>query len=163
MEKYAEYPLFLAMASFWGLNYIMVKFALVYDGPFSILLYRVVLGAAFSIILFRKQLHFPRGLKEHGKFFVLSLFNISGFMGLWFLGETTVNASMTSIIIYSYPLIVTVISFFVLHEEAKFYNIIGTITGKRGKAYTVKIKVFSTTKEILVPALHLEAIASKKE
>ncbi|MGC8568130.1 MAG: hypothetical protein ACP5RP_03005 [Candidatus Micrarchaeia archaeon] len=47
--------------------------------------------------------------------------------------------------------------------DPRFRGIIGTITGKRGKAYTVKIKVFSTTKEILVPALHLEAIASKKE
>ncbi len=132
MKDYTEYPLFIAMASFWGLNYVMVKYALLYDGAFSILLYRVLFGALFSILLFGKGFHFPRGLRENAKVFILSLFNITGFMSLWFIGETTVNASMTSIVIYSYPLIVTVMSYFTLNEEARLYNIIGTVLGFAG-------------------------------
>ena len=103
MPKSADVAGFLAMSSFWGLNYVMVKFALVYEPPLMFLLFRVLFAAIFSLFLIKGGLKFPRDLMTNVKLVILSALNITLFMGLWFIGESTESASISSILVYTYP------------------------------------------------------------
>ncbi len=117
MQKNGEPVLFFFMAFFWGLNYIMVKYAYIYDVSSSILLMRVLYALVFSAILFFRQIRFPRTPMDHLKVFVLSNLNITSFFALWFFGETGVSASLTSIVIYSYPIMSLAASYALLNDR----------------------------------------------
>ena len=52
---------------------------------------------------------------------ILSMLNVLIWMELWFVAETSISASLTSIIIYTYPIIST------LNEIPSFYELIGLI------------------------------------
>ncbi|KAA8922598.1 DMT family transporter [Thermoplasma sp.] len=117
MQKDGEPLLFFFMAFFWGLNYIMVKYAYIYDVSSSVLLMRVLYALVFSTILFFRQIRFPRTLEEHLKVFGLANLNITAFFSLWFFGETGVSASLTSIVIYSYPIMSLAASYAILNDR----------------------------------------------
>ena len=103
MAKLADGIAFIAMASFWAINYPFVKIALQYEPPMMVLLFRVLFALVFSFAIFFRSMKIPLDLKTHLKIFGFSLLNITIFMGLWFTGEETVSASLSSLIIYSYP------------------------------------------------------------
>ncbi|PYB68979.1 EamA/RhaT family transporter [Thermoplasma sp. Kam2015] len=132
MQKYGEPALFFLMAFFWGLNYIMVKYAYSYDVSSSILIMRVLYALAFSSALFFRQIKFPKKLAEHLKVFVLANLNITAFFSLWFFGETGVSASLTSIIIYSYPIMSLAASYFLLNDRFGMGKATGIALGFAG-------------------------------
>ena len=107
MSKAEDTAGFIAMASFWALNYPLVKFAIVYQSSLSLLFFRIFFAAIASFIIFRKGIHFPRDLATNLKILVFSLLNLIFFMGFWFVGESTESSALSSIIIYSYPVITT--------------------------------------------------------
>ncbi len=132
MPKSADVAGFLAMSSFWGLNYVMVKFALVYEPPLVFLLFRVLFAAIFSIFLIKGGLKFPRDLMTNVKLVILSALNITLFMGLWFIGESTESASISSILVYTYPIFSIVFSAIFLADRISLLTIAGTVLGFLG-------------------------------
>jgi drug/metabolite transporter (DMT)-like permease len=123
---------FVAMSSFWGLNYIMVKIALSYEPPLFFLLFRVLFAAAFSLIFLRGRFEFPRDLQTNVRMVILSALNITVFMGLWFLGEGTETASISSILVYTYPIFSIILSTVFLAEKIGPMTIAGSIFGFAG-------------------------------
>ena len=123
---------FLAMSSFWGLNYVMVKFALVYEPPLMFLLFRVIFAAIFSLFLIKGGLKFPRDFMTNVKLVILSALNITLFMGLWFIGESTESASISSILVYTYPIFSIVFSSIFLADRIGPLTIVGSILGFLG-------------------------------
>ncbi len=131
-NKAFEPLLFFLMVFFWGSNYIIVKIAYLYDNSATILLLRVVYAFLFSAILFHKHIKIPHNLRENLKLFIFGNLNITGFFTLWFFAETYVSASLTSIIIYSYPIISTLFAYLFIGEKfgkLKFSGIIIGFTG----------------------------------
>ncbi|MEM0155353.1 MAG: DMT family transporter [Thermoplasmataceae archaeon] len=132
MLKASDIMGFLAMSSFWGLNYIMVKIALGYEPPLFFLLFRVMFAAAFSLVLLRGRFEFPKDLQTNVRLVILSALNITVFMGLWFLGEGTETASISSILVYTYPIFSIIFSTIFLSEKIRPMTIAGSIFGFAG-------------------------------
>ncbi|MCL4343114.1 MAG: DMT family transporter [Candidatus Thermoplasmatota archaeon] len=120
---------FLAMAVFWGLNYPMLKIAFAYEPPLFVLLFRVIFALGGALVVFRKQLVFPKGRRENAVLFLISSFNITLFMGLWFIGEESVSAALSSILVYSYPLFNVLGSAIFLGDRPPGISIAGLILG----------------------------------
>ena len=129
MSRAADVAGFFAMSSFWGLNYIMLKFAFVYEPPLISLLFRVLFAAIFSVFILKGKLVFPHDLATNLKMVILSALNITMFMGLWFIGESTENASVSSILVYTYPIFSILLSTIFLAEKIGPFTIAGTVAG----------------------------------
>ena len=126
------------MSSFWALNYPLVKIALSYETPMVLLFFRVLFATLFSLLLFWKNIELKISRNTALKVIVLSLFNVVLFMELWFYSENFMSAPLTSVLIYTYPIISTVLSISVLQEKVNMGIIIGIILG-----FTGMIIVFS--------------------
>ena len=129
MSKAADSLAFFAMASFWALNYPLVKFAYEYQSPMSLLFFRILFAAVFSFIFFWKGIKFPRDLKTNLSIFLFGLLNIVLFMGFWFVGEGTESSAISSILIYTYPVISIALSAVLLKEKLSLLRTAGTIVG----------------------------------
>lgn len=129
MSKASDGVAFLIMASFWALNYPFVKFGLAYEPPLFLLLFRILFAALFSFIFMFRSLKFPRSLATNFYIAVSGIFNVAIFMGLWFTGETYESAALSSILIYSFPIIVIVLSSIFLKEKLTAFRILGTVIG----------------------------------
>ncbi|QRF75251.1 putative DMT superfamily transporter inner membrane protein [Thermoplasmatales archaeon] len=132
MPKSIDVAGFMAMSSFWGLNYIMVKFALLYEPPLMLLLFRVMFAAIFSLFLIKGGLKFPRDLVTNLKMVILSALNITLFMGLWFIGEGTESASISSILVYTYPIFSIIFSSIFLADRIGPLTVAGSVLGFAG-------------------------------
>ena len=124
--------MFIVMASFWALNYPLVKIALAYETPTVLLFFRVLFASGFSLILFWNKIEFRISRKTALKVFILSLFNVVLFMELWFYSENFMSAPLTSVIIYTYPIISTVLSISLLQEKVRSSIVIGIVLGFTG-------------------------------
>ncbi len=129
MPKVIDILAFIAMASSWALNYPLVKFALVYQSPMSLVFFRVFLAAVFSFIFFRKKIKIPRDLKTNLSLLIFSFLNMTIFMSFWFLGEQTESSSISSIIIYTYPVLSILFSVVFLKEKLSGIRALGVIFG----------------------------------
>ncbi|MCL4335498.1 MAG: DMT family transporter [Candidatus Thermoplasmatota archaeon] len=136
MGKAEEPLLFLAMSSFWGINYVFLKVALNYETPFYTLLFRILFALIFALVFFRSRIAKPAGLSLNLKLFTFSILNITAFMGLWFYGETTVSAGLSSVLVYTYPLFTVLLSRIFLRETITLKIIIGVIVGFAGVVVT---------------------------
>lgn len=123
--------LFIVMASGWAFNYSFVKLALFYEPPLIVLLFRVMFGVIFSIPFSYSTLKLYRN-SGLGKLFLMSLFNVSIFMSLWFIGERTEPPSISSILVYTYPIISVFLSWLLLQERMSIWKILGIMTGFAG-------------------------------
>ena len=132
MASVKDAAAFLAMASMWALNYPLVKIALLYEGPLYVLLFRVGLGAVISLVIAGGIKNAPRGFRDNFAIMITGLLNSALFMGFWFLGERTESASISSIIIYTFPIINIVLSYLVLSEKLTAFRAIGTAVGFAG-------------------------------
>lgn len=132
MSKAADGVAFFAMASFWALNYPLVKFIYAYQPPLAILFFRLFFAAIFSFLFFRKKITFPRDLKTHFHLAVFGLLNLVFFMGFWFTGEGTESSGISVIIVYTYPIFSIAFSAVFLREKLTFVRILGTLFGFLG-------------------------------
>jgi drug/metabolite transporter (DMT)-like permease len=117
------------MAFFWGLNYPLVKIALQYQSFATLTLFRVLFAIVFSFAIFWKKIRFPKDKTDNFNIFVFAILNIVIFFTLWFMGESTVSSGLSSIIIYTYPILSILFSFLFLKEGLNNYKIAGLIFG----------------------------------
>lgn len=129
MSKYVDAGLFVLMAFFWGLNYPLVKIALQYQSFATLTLFRVLFAIVFSFAIFWKKIRFPKDKTDNFNIFVFAILNIVIFFTLWFMGESTVSSGLSSIIIYTYPILSILFSFLFLKEGLNNYKITGLIFG----------------------------------
>lgn len=122
---------FILMSLFWALNYSLLKIALKYEPSLYVLLFRILFASLFSVIFSYSSFKMLKGV-GFLKLFIMSLLNISLFMTLWFVGEETESPSISSILIYTYPVISVLFSSLFLKEKLTVLKIIGTLTGFAG-------------------------------
>ncbi len=132
MSKAADAAAFLAMASFWALNYPLVKFVYADQSPLGILFFRLLFAAIFSFLVFWRRITIPRDLKTHLHLAVFGVLNLVFFMGFWFTGESTESSGISSIIVYTYPIISIAFSAIFLREKLTAVRIAGTLLGFMG-------------------------------
>jgi drug/metabolite transporter (DMT)-like permease len=153
MGKQADILLFATMVISWSINYPVIKIALNYTGPFTLLFYRILFSSIFIYIIFRPKLHLRITKAEIIPLFILSLLNVLIWMELWFLAETTISASLTSIIIYTYPIISTLMAIVFLKEQYNKYVFLGIGIGFAGLLVIFSNSLLSGFKPGIIIAL----------
>ncbi len=124
--------IFSFMSLFWALNFPLVKVAYNYSDPYWLLFLRVLFSALFSLLISYRILFIPNGFVKNIIILVMGIFNTIIFMGFWFIGESYVSSSLSTIVIYTYPIISLILSRFFLDEKLGKLSIIGSALGLFG-------------------------------
>ncbi len=127
-----NFLLLIILAALWGINFLILKICLIYEPGLYIMFFRVLIAVLFIFIVLRKKIKFPKSIRANIFLFIFGLFNIILFFGFWAIGEGTETASLSSIIIYTYPIIVIVLARIVLDDRLNRYKIISLILGFSG-------------------------------
>ena len=103
--------LFSALVVAWGLNYVFVREGLAYAAPLWLAFLRAGVGALGAALIL---LVLPRGqrLDARGRrdALLLGLPNTALFFGLWFVGAGSVLPGIASVVVYTFPLWVAMLS-----------------------------------------------------
>jgi drug/metabolite transporter (DMT)-like permease len=111
---------------FWGITFVVYKFAIVSFDPFSIIFIRLLISIVFLFSYAALSKRMMKIRKEDWKWFMLlALFEPF----IYFIGEvygiTMVTSTMAAIIIATIPLVVPVAAYIFLRERLNRTNIIG--------------------------------------
>jgi drug/metabolite transporter (DMT)-like permease len=111
---------FCGLAVAWGLNYPFVRVGLETTPPLWLAFFRAgvgLLGVALLSLWSTRRVVFVG--RERRDALLLGLLNTSLFFGLWFLGASSVPPGETSVIIYTFPLWVSLLSAPLLHRPLR--------------------------------------------
>jgi len=121
----------IVLTLIWGYNWVVMKSALQFAGPFQFAALRTFLGALvlFVVIYFTKR---PLGLKEFPTMLVLGLLQTIGFTGLlvWALVEG--GAGKTAVLTYTMPFWVMLFAWPMLGEKVQGWQWLAVISAVFG-------------------------------
>lgn len=110
----------------WGYNWVVMKSALQYAGPFQFAALRVFFGAVvlFAVIYATKR---PLGLKEFPTMLVLGLLQTVGFTGLLIWALVEGGAGKTAVLTYTMPFWVMLFAWPMLGEKVQGWQWLAVI------------------------------------
>lgn len=132
MSSKGDIGLFAIMIVFWAINFPLIKIALAYENSFTLLFYRILFSLIGMLIIFNRKIAFRIKREDIPLLAFQSLFMVILFMEFWLLAETTISSSLSSILIYMYPVLSTVLSILFLKEYYNRFVIIGIVVGFSG-------------------------------
>ena len=108
----------MVLTFIWGYNWVVMKNALQFAGPFQFAALRTFLGALvlFVVIYFTKR---PLGLKEFPTMLVLGLLQTIGFTGLLIWALVEGGAGKTAVLTYTMPFWVMLFAWPMLGEKVQ--------------------------------------------
>ncbi len=122
---------------FWGLSFVATKIALQSLTPFCLIFFRFFAASIFFIVLLWRTGFPSLTRKTFNSLLMLAIMQ----PGLYFLFETLglqyTSATKTSLIIATIPIVVLVLSAFILKERLRPLNILGIIFSLVGVAMLV--------------------------
>jgi drug/metabolite transporter (DMT)-like permease len=130
-KEWRDIGLFFILSIAWALNYPFLKIALKFEPPMVTLFFRILFALIFSIPFAYSSLHLIKKI-VFARLFLTSLLTITLSLGLWFLAEQSETSSLSSIIIYTYPVISVFLSWLILSEKMSISKITGVIVGFGG-------------------------------
>lgn len=123
----------ISVTLIWGYTWVAMKVGIHDIPPLLFSGLRLFIGAVpLFLILFiqRKKLSIQ---KEHLKsYIIMSLLMGLGYMGILTYGMQFVDSGKTSVLVYTMPIFVTVISHFTLNEKMNVYKTMGLVCGLFG-------------------------------
>jgi drug/metabolite transporter (DMT)-like permease len=121
----------IILSAIWGYNWVVMKEALVYSGPFEFAALRTLLGALslFGVLLLEGKSLRP---KKVGWTVLLGLLQGTGFIGfaMWALVEG--GAGKTAVLVYTMPFWVLVLAWPLLGEHVKGMQWVGIVLACAG-------------------------------
>lgn len=108
----------MVLTIIWGYNWVVMKSALQFAGPFQFAALRTFLGAIvlFVVMIFTKR---PLGLKEFPTMLVLGLLQTIGFTGLLIWALVQGGAGKTAVLTYTMPFWVMLFAWPMLGEKVQ--------------------------------------------
>ncbi|MFN2745800.1 DMT family transporter [Bacillus sp. z60-18] len=140
----------ISVTLIWGYTWVTMKIA-IHDIPpvlFSAL--RLLIGAVpLFIILVIKGKKRAIGKENLKNYFVMGLLMGLGYMGVLTYGMQFVDSGKTSVLVYTMPIFVTVISHFRLTEKINVYKMIGLISGFIGLLFIFGTEILHFEKNVI--------------
>jgi drug/metabolite transporter (DMT)-like permease len=125
--------LFVAIYLIWGFTYVAVRIALRDAAPFTLAFGRATLATALlTTVAVLSRRPAPRGRRAHAFIALVGVLNVSGLAGLMSLGLATVPAGEASLITYTQPLQVALLSRLLLGERLAPRQLLGLLVGFGG-------------------------------
>ena len=108
----------IVLVMIWGYNWVVMKIAVRYAGPFDYATLRVLLGglSLLLVLAWRRQAIWP---KHPSGAFVVGLFQMSGFYGLSTWALVSGGAGKTAVLNYAMPFWVLMLAWLVLGERVR--------------------------------------------
>jgi drug/metabolite transporter (DMT)-like permease len=124
----------IVLTIIWGYNWVVMKSALQYAGPFQFAALRTFLGALvlFVVIYFTKR---PLGLKEFPTMLVLGLLQTIGFTGLLIWALVEGGAGKTAVLTYTMPFWVLLFAWPMLGEKVQGWQWLAVISAIFGMLF----------------------------
>jgi drug/metabolite transporter (DMT)-like permease len=117
----------------WGYLWVSVKIGLDYLPPFLFSAARLLIGGIALLVLqfFLRRSILP-GKKEWGSLFTLSLLMCLGYYGLSTFGMQFVDSGLSSVLVYTMPIMLSVLAHFFSDERLTFNKMMGLLVGTMG-------------------------------
>ncbi len=125
--------LFLTIYVIWGITYVFTKIALHDVGPFTFGVMRTVFAVVvLGLAALAMRRTWPGGWRVQLFVAVVGFLNVSGLIGMMTLGLTVVPAGEASLLTYTQPFQVALLSALILHERIRPRMAIGLCAGFAG-------------------------------
>ncbi|OMP68161.1 EamA family transporter [Domibacillus epiphyticus] len=117
----------------WGYLWVTVKIGLEAMPPFFFSSARLLIGGfvLFLFLLVKRQEILPRK-DEWAPFFYLSLLMCIGYYAFSTYGMQFVDSGLSSVLVYTMPIIITLLAHFFLDEHLTLNKVIGLVAGAIG-------------------------------
>lgn len=140
-NRYFYYILIIIIAVTWGSAYPVVRWLTLSGAdPLVIASLRISLSVPFALLMLlcsREKLDFPAMRKYFPSFFLLGLTGVVGFFLLMAIGLQYTNAGKGALIACSSPIIIGILSHFLLKEKLSTLKLIGILCAVVGVFFTV--------------------------
>ncbi|WCK55674.1 DMT family transporter [Aneurinibacillus sp. Ricciae_BoGa-3] len=128
--------LVILTTSLMGSSFAVGKIGLAYMSPLLLIGLRFTLaGVLMALVVIKKP--FPKQPLDWGKIFLIGLFQTAGVMGCIFLSLRTIPAGESSILTFSNPLLVVILSSLFLGSRYQFSHWLGVLIGFMGVFITL--------------------------
>lgn len=123
----------ISVTLIWGYTWVTMKIAITDIPPVLFSALRLFIGAVpLFVILLIKGRKRSIGKENIKHYLVMSLLMGLGYMGVLTYGMQFVDSGKTSVLVYTMPIFVTVISHFKLNEKINVYKMLGLFSGLIG-------------------------------
>lgn len=133
MNKFKVIGMIAIISLIWGYLWVTVKFCLEDMPPFFYTSLRLFIGAFVLVtVLLAKRKNILPQKHEWAPFFYLSLLMCVGYYALSTFGMQFVDSGIASVLVYTMPIIVSILAHFFLNEHLTLNKVIGLIIGVVG-------------------------------
>jgi drug/metabolite transporter (DMT)-like permease len=140
----------------WGYTWVTMKIAIRDIPPFLFASLRLLIGAiALFIILKIQRKRLSIGKENLKPYLIMSLLMPLGYLGVTTYGMQFVDSGKSSVLVYTMPIFVTIISHFKLNEKINMYKMIGLIFGLIGLLFILGIELINFDKKVVFGELLL--------
>jgi drug/metabolite transporter (DMT)-like permease len=140
----------------WGYTWVTMKIAISDIPPFLFTSLRLLIGAiALFIILLVQRKRLSIGKENFKTYLIMSLLMPLGYMGIMTYGMQFVDSGKSSVLVYTMPIFVTIISHFKLNDKINMYKMIGLILGLIGLLFILGIEFINFDKKVVFGELLL--------
>ncbi|WP_307893952.1 DMT family transporter [Bacillus swezeyi] len=140
----------ISVTLIWGYTWVTMKIAIHDIPPILFSALRLFIGAApLFLILFIKGKKRSIGKENLKNYMIMSLLMSLGYMGVLTYGMQFVDSGKTSVLVYTMPIFVTVISHFRLNEKINVYKMIGLLSGLIGLLFILGTEILNVDKNVI--------------
>jgi drug/metabolite transporter (DMT)-like permease len=140
----------ISVTLIWGYTWVTMKIAISDIPPFLFSSLRLFIGAIplfIILIIQRKRLFVDKGIFKN--YLIMSLLMSLGYMAILTYGMQFVDSGKTSVLVYTMPIFVTIISLFKLDEKINIYKMVGLIFGLLGLLFILGLEITNPDTKVI--------------